>query len=200
MLNRQTGETRPPNCGRIRCPDCGMRCVRRQAALMTWPIHRVARPRLVTLTRLPVTGDGALDWQATRWQVRDLARRLHDDFRCEWAWAVEANPRGTGYHLHAVQWGDFLPQRELQVRWGGRRVDIRAIKPRGGAYVLKEAAKVAGYVAKGAASQVTDHLALNGSRVYHSTRAYHCGLTKQQVRVEMACERGESPWVLTLAT
>ena len=86
------------------------------------------------------------------------------------------------------------------MRWGGRRVDIRAITPARGEYVLKEAAKVTGYVAKGAASQVVGHLAINGGRVYHSTRSYHLGLTKQQVREQMACERGDSPWVLTLAT
>lgn len=176
-----------------------MRCVRRQAAVMTWPMSRVARPRLITLTALPEAADGSLDWDATRWQVRDLARRLRCDYDVEWAWAVEQNPKRTGWHLHAIQHGDFIPQRELEKRWGGRRVDIRAVKADAAQYVCKEAARVTGYLAKGATADVLDHLAINGQRVYHSSAGYHWGLTKQQVRAEMASERGENKWVLTLA-
>lgn len=202
MLNLRTGEVRSANCGSLSCTACAMRCVRRHAAVMTWPMSRVQRPRLVTLTKLPTVeeGDdaGQLDWQATRWQVRDLGRRLRQDYRCEWAWAVEPNPKGTGYHLHAIQHGDYLPQRELETLWGGRRVDIRAVKCSAAQYVSKEAARVTGYVSKGARSAVKAHQDVNGGRIYHSSRGYHMGLTRQQVRQEMA-KGVEGQWVLVTA-
>jgi transcription elongation factor len=97
-------------------------------------------------------------------------------------WTTESNPRLTGCHIHAVQWGSFVAQDVLQDRWGAI-VDIRAIK--------SDTATVANYVAKGAfaASQYLSKatgddyptwLALNGGRGLHWSRGYFHGLTAKE--------------------
>lgn len=169
----------PQSCDAYRCPTCGPRKARTAAAILTWGAAQVTRRRLVTLTAVPD------DFQRARAQVRDYQRRLREDgYDFEWAWAIEANPRGTGFHAHGVQHGDYVPQRLLQDRWGGRRVDVRAMKTPGvGVYAVKEALRVAGYVTKGAGEQhggLDAHLDRNGGRVYHSTRNFLHGLTKRQ--------------------
>jgi len=92
---------------------------------MTWAARRVDRRRLVTLTALP-TNDGRLDWQRARGQVRELLYRVRREYPgFEMGWAIEQNPRATGFHAHGVQHGPYVPQAVLQERWGGRIVDIR---------------------------------------------------------------------------
>ncbi len=152
---------------------------------MTWGARQAPRRRLVTLTGLPE------DFQLARGQVRDFARRMRwDGYRWEWAWAIEANPRGTGFHAHGVQHGDYVKQALLQERWGGRIVDVRALKqPGAGIYAVKEALRVAGYVTKGAAGEMLpEHLERNGGRAVHWSRGYLHGRTKREALAEIRTE------------
>lgn len=162
---------------------------------MTWAARRAGRSRLVTLTQLP-TSDGALDWQRARAQVRNwvrVVRRDHPGF--EMAWAVERNPRETGYHAHGVQHGPYVPQAVLQERWGDRIVDIRALRrPAAGVYAVKQAVRVAGYTLKGGTENfagLTEHLAINGHRAAHFTRGFLHGLTSREALAAISAEQND---------
>jgi hypothetical protein len=197
----------PASCDSYLCGTCGPRKARTKAALMTWAARHASRRRLVTLTQLPMTSDDSLDWQRSRAQVRDLLRRVRHDYPAfEMGWAIERNPRGTGFHAHGVQHGQYVPQAVLQERWGGRIVDIRALaRPRDGVYAVKEAVRVAGYVVKGSTddfSGLEDHLAINGHRAAHFTRGFLHGLTSREALKAIAAENSDGEprtWHLELA-
>lgn len=197
----------PASCDRYMCEVCGPRKARSKAALMTWAARQARRRRMVTLTHLPTTADGELDWQRARQQVRDWLRRVRADYPAfEMAWAVERNPAGTGFHAHGVQHGQYVPQGVLQERWGGRIVDIRAMRqPAAGVYAVKEAVRVAGYVMKNGAESfagLDEHLRINGHRAAHFTRGFLHGLTSREALAAIAAEQSDGEvrtWHLELA-
>jgi len=169
---------------------------------MTWALRQADRRRLVTLTLLPA------DFQEARHQVRDWVYRVRrSGCAWEWSWAIEENPRGTGYHAHGVQHGGYLDQAHGERLWGGRVMDIRALKtPGAGVYAVKEALRVTGYTMKGATSSseaLRAHLDRNGGRVAHWSRGFLHGLTKRdvlsRVREELAGEKERLTWVLVPA-
>ena len=173
-LDPLSGVLEPYRCRTLICTQCGAHSARERAYVASWAQQRMDWTRLVTLTRLPTTGD-ALDWDRTRHQIRDLTRRIRaSGIAWEWAWAVEANPQGTGFHLHGVQHGTYIDQRFLEKLWGGRRVDIRAVqRQRGAQYLTKEVATVCGYTTKSAGDGgLEHHLALNGGRPLHWSRRF----------------------------
>jgi hypothetical protein len=180
----------PMMCKTWRCKVCGPRKSREKAAVMAW-----ARPeRFVTLTLAPG------DWQACRLRVGHLLEDVRGDgFNWQMAWTVE---RGTVredlHHIHGVQHGDYVPQRELQRRWGAR-VDIRAIKGARKAvgYAMKEALAVVGYSLKGG-RDLEQHLDLNGGRGVHMTRGYLHGRRTDEVLEELRWRVGgrEYTWVV----
>lgn len=212
MVDRLTGDMTPRRCGSYRCDVCGPHKARGKAALMTWTCRQVGWTRLVTLTQLPIlTGPqprssdparqahaGDLDWDRTRAQIRDLTRRLRlEGHQVEWAWAVERNPRGTGFHAHGIQHGSYIPQRELSELWGNRRVDIRAItRPDAQTYHLKEAMRVT-YAVKGSRTPTwRDHLIINGDRAVHFSRGFLLGHTTREVETLLAQGKQERSWML----
>lgn len=75
-------------------------------------------------------------------------------------------------HVHLIQHGDYIPQRELERAWGGRRVDIRAASKRHGEYISKSARAVAQYVGKGAESDLDAALSMNNGRLHHWSRGW----------------------------
>jgi len=124
--------------------------------------------------------------------MRDLVRRLRKDgFPMNWAWSVEENPEKTGFHVHCIEHGSFLPQDHLQDRWGAI-VYIDEIKRDANSYLAK-CYRVAGYQAKVA----EQHLALNGHRAIHHTRGYLHGFNARQVCRMMG--QGKE-WNVRLAT
>jgi hypothetical protein len=180
----------PAMCKTWRCVVCGPRKARQKVAVIAW-----AEPqRFVTLTLAPTT------WQACRGKVRHLVEEVRGDgFRWEMAWTVE---RGTVsedlHHVHGLQHGDYVPQRQLERRWGAR-VDIRAIKGarKVAGYAMKEALMVAGYALKGE-RKLEDHLDLNGGRGVHLTRGYLHGRRTDEVLEELRGQlrERELTWVL----
>lgn len=82
-------------------------------------------------------------------------------------------------HLHLLQHGDYVRQATLQDAWGAI-VHIRRIDDadRAARYTTKNAARrVVAYTMKGTASQLDEHLDLNGGRGVHWSRGYLRGET-----------------------
>jgi hypothetical protein len=183
LWNRETGELRPVPCRRLRCPVClGTAAWRRGLAI------RFVRPeRFITFT---LVGD---DWQTIRGRMKQLRYFLVLEVgSVVWVWTVERNPRGTGFHVHAWQCGDFLPQREVarlarQVGMG-ERVDIRAWRAGGESYGLKEAYGLKSARAAGS------FLAMNGGRLTHQSRGFFVGgvraVEDQAVRAQLGPAAG----------
>ncbi len=175
VCNEDSSVRIPRPCGTYRCECCRPAKVNERVRVTAWPLARMDVVRMVTLTQVPG------NWQRARGQVRDLARRVRKKFALEWAWAIEENPRGTGYHAHAMQWGEYLPQSQLQDMWGDRIVHIMQVG-KGTAGYLTKCAAVAGYLSK----NIADHLAVNGGRAIHMTRGYLGGWTSREVLHEMS--------------
>lgn len=167
VVDRLTGEFWPADCDSGRCQLCGVNRARVRARLVTERCRTVEHPRFLTLTNAPD------DWQQRRCQVRDLARRLRSDgLETQWIWVTERGHKTGMVHVHAIQWGDYIPQAQLQELWGGRRVDIRSAQPRHGEYISKSAGKVASYVSKGGRDDLEAALDLNGGRLHHWSRGF----------------------------
>lgn len=164
----------PAGCDTWRCPWCGPQLGRHKAEIVAW-----AQPeRFLTLTQAPT------NWQACRQRMRKVALNLRTaGYSVEWAWTVERGRQTGMIHVHALQHGDYIPQRTLAKVWG-RRVDIRRISDVDGAarYTTKHAGRrLASYTMKGTADQLGEHLDLNGGRGVHLSRRYLRGLTSREV-------------------
>ena len=199
-VNVFTGERRPDSCRANVCPHCGPRNAFKKALIISHGGASGAPERFATLTRAPQ------DWDKLRQKMRNLprylARRGFDGWEC--AWTVETTKAGVP-HVHALQKGPYVPQRELQACWGSI-VDIRAVKrpkdaQRATAYAFKEARRVAGYTTKGASSSggVRSHLQLNGGRLVHVSRGYLGGWTQEQTWDEIQGARQDTGWRLVTA-
>lgn len=135
----------------------------------------LARPeRFGTLT---LVGD---DWQQVRARMFRLAYDIRQSRRhLQWCWHVEANPAGTGHHVHFWQRGQWIAQAALvsmaRRRGMGEVVDIRRWKAKGGAAVTY-GVKLAGinYGVKDVERDDTmpRYLADNGGRLVHASRGW----------------------------
>ena len=186
MVRDDDGLRTPASCDSYRCDVCGPRKAFASAALATAAVRAAPRARFVTLTQAPD------DWQARRWELNKLRRRLRAaGYSWEHAWATEKGSKTGMIHVHALQWGDYVPQDQLQDAWG-HRVDIRAIHSDGiGAYVSKDALKVAGYTIKGtraSAQGMAEFLELNGGRALHWSRGFLHGMTKREAQRDLSAQ------------
>lgn len=146
----------------------------------------------MTLTQAPE------DWQALRLKLRKLTQKVRQEgYRTDWAWTVEKGSQTGMIHIHALQHGDYIPQRTLQA-WWGRRVDIRAIRqPRGATqYALKEANRVAGYSLKNTHQALLTHLDLNGGRACHYSRGYLHGQRLREVEKKLWPSQPDLTWLV----
>ena len=151
------------------CPVCGPV----EAFKLASAIALGEPERLVTLTRVGDT------WAERRARMKRLRHDLVQELGAvEWAWSVEPNPRGTGHHVHAVQWGDFLPQRRLSQmadrRGMGRVVDVRALDRHAGSslYLVKMAADAYGLKQATSATDREAFIDANGGRLLHTSRGF----------------------------
>jgi hypothetical protein len=189
IVCREAPELRfPSSCDTWSCTWCGPRIASRRAGVLAW-----AEPaRFVTLTQAPD------EWQRLRAKVRKLSLKVRSEgYRTEWAWTVERGSQTGMIHVHALQHGDFIPQRALQSMWG-KRVDIRAIRSATGAakYSMKEARRVAGYAVKNSHADLLGHLALNGGRGYHMSRKYLRGKTTREVEAIVRPPDPNRTWIV----
>lgn len=195
--HRETGQLRPVPCGRNACLECGRRKAVTRALAAQW----VGKPsRLVTLT---LVGDRIE-------VIRDRVKKVHHELRgagypLESWWVVEANPRGTGHHVHALVRSGYIPQAVLSeiadYRGMGFRVDIRKLdrEERGGAYLVKEVA--AAYLVKGR-ERIDRFLAINGGRYGHHTRGFFGMPVREADKIAQGRQGGElaGSWELIRAT
>lgn len=179
-------------CDAYVCPFCGPHKARSFARGASWVLTEQKRSRFVTLTNAPG------EWQARRQKVRDLTRRIKSEgLHSEIAWTTEIGSKTGMVHVHALQWGDYLPQQELQ-EWWGSIVDVRAVKVTHkavGEYVTKSAHGVGQYISKGAAAEYDTWRDLNGGRPLHSSRGFFMGLgVRGAVKAANAAGRkGDAP-------
>lgn len=173
LVNTTTRERIGGRCKAYRCAYCGPRKLKYLELCLC-----AAMPeRFLTLTLAPE--DPTQRRKQVAWLMQSVRRGGR---RCELAWCTERNPKGTGFHIHALQKGDFIPQRELQAKWGGRRVDIRQVKSVGSgvqSYMLKVQAgaiRAAGYTLKAQEGRL---------RPVNTTRGFFDGRTLGDVRKEV---------------
>jgi hypothetical protein len=192
VVEVHTGKVMDADCDTGTCQVCGVRRAKARAAAITWQQRRQDRSRLVTLTDCPV------GWQERRTQLFHLRSRLQKaGHRVEWIWTTEAGAKTGMIHVHAIQHGSYIPQKELQDAWGGRIVDVRAVHD-AAEYISKSASRVAGYITKGAADErrgLAIHLGLNGGRLHHWSRQFFGGMS---IREAVSASRGDRPdavWV-----
>ena len=73
------------------------------------PNRRFARiERAILITNVPGT------WLAAKPLITKLARKLRaEGYQFQWAYNIEENPKGSGYHTHMWQRGDYIPREHL---------------------------------------------------------------------------------------
>lgn len=160
----------PASCNRYRCPVCGHKKVYERVKLMAWGAYSSRWCTFMTWTKVPER------FQQARAQMRDWVRRMRKNYELEIAWSIEPNPKGTGYHAHGLQTGDYLNHRDCQRMWGERHVWIEKLTGDAAGYCSK-AFNVAGYSTKDGMA----HLDLNGGRAVHMSRGYLLGWRARDV-------------------
>lgn len=196
-MSRSSGAVIPAPCRANFCEACGPR----KAWKVAVAVDLAAPERLV---RFSLVGP---DHKTQRSRISRVVYDLHSlGFLWEHWGAVEVNPRGTGFHFHAWQRGDFVPQGILQRvcdRRGMGYPDIRKWRRVGGgspgaAYGLKASAA---YGLKG--ESVLD---LNGGRFGSHTREFFGGPLREKLSeaaAMMLSDRPNSdagPWVARRVT
>lgn len=177
----ETGQVRPARCGRNRCAFCLTINARRRAAAIAY-----AEPeREITLTQV------GNDWATVRSRVNKIAELLRrKDYTVLMDWHVEANPKGTGHHVHVWQKGSRVPQSVLSdvaARSGaGSVVHISRLRNVAGAstYGLKGLAP-ARYGLKGTVNG-PEYLTLNGGRLSHHSRGFYVSPSGATIGVRQA--------------
>jgi hypothetical protein len=125
--------------------------------------------RFITLTLAP------REWQDVRQRMKDLVRFLRSrGIRVNWLWVVEEGSETGMKHIHAVQWGDFIPWRDL-LGWWGARVQIEHADAAVG-YLGKNVVRYLGKGLDGDREAIEGHMNLNGGRAAHWTRGFYAGL------------------------
>jgi hypothetical protein len=169
MVNVATGEVRPARCRSNRCSYCLRGNARRRARAIEF-----ARPERAVL--LSQVGES---WPVVRNRMKQLRWRLHRDCGpVEWVWHVEPNPKGTGHHVHAWQWGAYLPQArlsDLAASVGmGRVTFINRVRSARGAsnYGLKGLGYGLKLAEDGSDEEGDLYMRLNGARLTHQSRGY----------------------------
>jgi hypothetical protein len=170
-FDRTTGEVAwRPTCKNARCRRCS-----RQVSAQTFALARRAletgeeRVRFITLTRAP---EG---WEATREAVKVWLRHLRrQGYSMHVLWVVEKGSETGMKHIHAVQWGDFIPKEELSSSWPYGMTQIEGARAATN-YLSKGVIR---YVAKGIdgdSESIEDHMNLNGGRAAHWSTQFFAG-------------------------
>jgi hypothetical protein len=180
LVSQATGQTIPAYCDANSCDYCAPR----RASIVAKAISLSMPERAVRLSKL--TGE----WQRDRRRINKTVERLRErGYKVEWAYHLEENPRETGFHAHAWQHGDYVPQDELQdvCRSAGlgipfiNRMRQRTGRSGGVSYGLKG-------VRYGMKSEdLSGFLDLNGGRLVHATRNFwRDGVDGERLTLESA--------------
>lgn len=193
-----------PTCKNARCHRCSRQVSAQTFALARralederevvpgLPVSRLARPdrvRFITLTRAP---EG---WEATRQAVRTWLQHLRRaGYTMHVLWVVEKGSETGMKHIHAIQWGDFIPKAELSSSWPYGSTQIEAARAASD-YLAKGVLR---YVAKGIDGDrqaIEDHMNLNGGRAAHWSREFFAGESREAFR-----ERNPLPGIYFVET
>lgn len=191
MKSEATGRWVQLSCQRNRCHVCGPR----KALATAVAAGMVGVDQFVTLT---LVGD---DGRQIRARMSDWRRRLVEaGYPGEWWGVVEANPKGTGHHVHLWRRGGFVPQVELvraATRCGMGRV-VWVTRHRGGVEAVMYGVKgvgerVGGYGLKTALEEngLNRFLDLHGGRFGMWSRGFFGMPYREAVR--MAFTRPDRP-------
>lgn len=177
VVDLVTGEHWPDGCRTLTCAICLPILARRRAFAIT-----LAEPyRMVTLTGV-AEAEAEDVYPTVRKRIslvrRNLKRKGIEPG--EWCWTVEKNPKGTGYHVHALQRGKYISQNALQAACKSAKAgipDIRAIK-RTTKWVSRYGLK--GFGADGyglktfrATDSATNALRINAGALEHHSRGFY---------------------------
>lgn len=159
------GGLRPKECRRLLCPECA-RVLR---ARRVWASELAAPDRTFLFTQVPVDENDSPYRAALKFMsdVRRSLKRWTPDAG-EWWWVLERNPRGTGYHIHALHRGPVVPQRLLQRAAraaGGGRAGSRDLHEPVVAYIW--------YLTKGIVRSPTEFSRLHGGQIGRWSRGWH---------------------------
>ena len=172
-VDRTTGEIAwSSTCNSARCARCSRIVSARSFALARAALKEMnpAHIRYVTLTLAPD------DWDELRQRMKDLVRFLRGrGIAVKWLWVVERGSDTGMKHVHAVQWGDFIPWQDL-LGWWGARVEIKAGHKPAMGYLSKNVVRYLGKGIDGERDQIEDHMNLNGGRAAHWSRGFYNGL------------------------
>jgi hypothetical protein len=177
-FDRTTGEIAwRATCKSARCRRCS-----RQVSAQTFALARraledgPARVRFITLTLAP---EG---WQETRAAVwRWLERLRRAGYRMHVLWVVEQGDETGMKHIHAVQWGDYIPKEVLSASWPYGSTQIEGARAATN-YLAKGVVR---YVAKGIdgdGASIETHMNLNGGRAAHWSREFFGGMSRDGYR------------------
>lgn len=174
-VDRTTGEIAwDSNCGSARCFRCSRTVSARSFALARRAIEEL-NPRYVRFVTLTLAPE---DWQAVRQRMKDLARFLRArGLAVRWLWVVEEGTENGMKHVHCVQWGDFIPWRDL-LGWWGARVQIEKADAAVG-YLGKNVIRYLGKGIDGDRDSIEAHMNLNGGRAAHWSRGFFNGLSRE---------------------
>lgn len=164
-----------PTCKNARCRRCSRQVSAQTFALARRALEGIERVRFITLTRAP---EG---WEATRQAVRTWLQHLRrEGYDMHVLWVVEKGENTGMKHIHAVQWGDFVPKDVLSASWPHGFTQIEGARAATD-YLAKGVVR---YVAKGLdqAETLEDHMNLNGGRAAHWSREFFDGMGRNAYR------------------
>lgn len=162
-------------CGSARCYRCSRMVSARSFALARRAVEEMSpkHVRFITLTLAPE------EWQDVRRRMQMLVEHLRRrGIRVKWLWVVEEGSQTGMKHIHAVQWGDFIPWQDL-LTWWGARVQIEASKAAVG-YLGKNVIRYLGKGLDGDRQAIEGHMNLNGGRAAHWSRGFFAGMGRDE--------------------
>jgi hypothetical protein len=192
-IDRTTGEiVWRPTCKNARCRRCSRQVSAQTFALARralggpevevvpgLPVQRVrdvGHVRFITLTQVP---DG---WEPTRKAMQDWNQNLRRrGYEMHVLWVVERGSQTGMKHVHAIQWGDFIPKAVLSESWPYGSTQIEGARAATN-YLAKGVLK---YVAKGLdgdPDSIEAHMNLNGGRAAHWSRDFFAGDSRKAFR------------------
>lgn len=168
-FDHTTGEVAwRPTCKNARCRRCSRQVSAQTFALARRALEETDRVRFITLTLAPQ------GWEATRQAVRTWLQHLRRaGYRMHVMWVVEVGDGGMK-HVHAIQWGDYVPKEELSSSWPYGFTQIEGARAATN-YLAKGVVR---YVAKGLdgdGKAIEEHMNLNGGRAAHWSREFFAG-------------------------
>jgi hypothetical protein len=176
-FDRTTGEVAwRPTCKNARCRRCSRQVSAQTFALARRSLEGTERVRFITLTRAP---EG---WQETRQAVWTWLQHLRrEGYAMHVLWVVEKGDETGMKHVHAVQWGDYVPKEVLSDSWPHGFTQIEGARAATN-YLAKGVVR---YVAKGLdgdGESIEAHMNLNGGRAAHWSREFFAGTGRNAYR------------------